>query len=278
MAAAKELAITSIQRNRARWLKEWLAFHLTVGVQRFYLYAHGCTDGSVELLLRLARHWPIVLHEVPPDTPRPQVAAYQHAWSAYGEQVDWMAFIDGDEFLFPTRHATLQEALQPFREQPVSAVGVHWVCYGSSGHLDEPDGLVLENFTRHSGAEFAANRHLKSIVRGGEPGVVPNGSHVFPTPRGTVDDIGRPVTSGLMLDHEPSYAALRINHYVTQSWQFFSEFKQHSGAADLSPDVIRPDAWFHSHDRNEHDDGVRWRFLLAVKRKLREIDAALEQG
>jgi hypothetical protein len=273
-----ELAVTSIQRNRAPWLKEWLAFHLAVGVQRFYLYAHACTDDTLPMLMKLARHWPLVVHDVPPDTPQPQLAAYRHAWASYGAQVGWMAFIDGDEFLFPTRTETLGEALAPFTALPISAVGVHWVCYGSSGHLMEPAGLVLENYTRHSGPEFLANRHVKSIVRGGEPDVVPSGSHVFQTPRGTVDDSGRPVTGGLMLERPPSYEALRINHYLTQSWQYFTEFKQRSGAADLSPDVVRPEAWFKSHDRNECDDGTRWRFLLAVKRKLQEIDQVLERS
>ena len=273
-----ELAVTSIQRNRAPWLKEWLAFHLVVGVQRFYLYTHACTDDSVALLLRLARHWPLVVHDVPADTHQPQLAAYRHAWASYGAKAGWMAFIDGDEFLFPTQAETLSQALEPYAQQPISALGVHWVCYGSSGHLLEPAGLVLENYTRHSSADFPANRHLKSIVRGGEPDVVPSGSHVFQTPRGTVDDIGRPVTGGLMLDRAPTYHALRINHYVTQSWQYFTEFKQRSGAADLSPDVVRPDARFKSHDRNECDDAVRYRFLLDVKRKLREIDRALETG
>jgi hypothetical protein len=269
------LTVTSIQRNRARWIKEWLAFHMVVGVERFQLYAHGCTDDTVPLLLRLARHYPLVVHQVPLDTPRPQIAAYQHAWATYGHEPGWMAFIDGDEFLFPTGAETLQEALLPFEGQALSAVAVHWVCYGSSGHLQEPQGLVMENFTRHAGPDFPANRHLKSILRGGEPGVVPNGSHVFPTPRGTFDDRLRPVTHGLMLNREPCYDALRINHYVTQSWQYFTEFKQHSGAADVSPDVVRPDAWFKSHDRNECDDGVRWRFLLAVKRQLQEMERTL---
>ena len=269
------LGIVSIQRNRAPWVMEWLAFHLVLGFNRFYLYAHRCSDGMPQLLVRLAQHYPIVVHEVPPDTERPQIAAYRHAWANYGNQMDWLAFIDGDEFLHPTRAATMPEALAPFADQPLSALAAYWVCYGSSGHYQEPEGLVLENYTRHSGPDFAANRHVKSIVRGGEPGVIIDASHHFRTPRGTFDDRGRPITHGLMAQLEPSYDALRINHYVTQSWQYFSEFKQRSGAADASPLVRRPDEWFRNHDRNEHDDGMRWRFLLDVKRQLAEMHARL---
>lgn len=268
------LAITSIQRNRAPWLMEWLAFHLLVGFDRFYLYLHKCDDGSAELAQRLSRHYPVVVH--PFDAAdRPQLVAYQHAWNAYGAQVDWMAFIDGDEFLFPTRAATMADALQPFQALPLDALAVYWVCYGSSGHLEDPPGLVLEQFTRHSGPDFAANHHVKSIVRGGDRPLQVVGSHVFPTPRGTFDERLRPVGRGVMPELQPSYEHLRINHYVTQSHDFFKRTKQTSGAADASAAWVRPDSWFSTHDRNEHDDGVRYRFLVGLKLQLREMHARL---
>ena len=275
MQAQMDLAITSIQRNRGPWIMEWLAFHMVVGFNRFFLYAHQCDDDTVHLLLRLAQQYPIVLHQVPTTTPRPQLVAYQHAWQAYGGQVSWMAFIDGDEFLFPTQAQSMRDALAPFAGRDLSALAAYWVCYGSSGHLDEPQGLVLENYTRHAGADFPNNRHVKSMVRGGEPGVAVHGSHVFETPRGTFDGNGRRVTGGYMVEHEPCYQAWRINHYVTQSWQYFCDVKQRGGAADVGPHVVRPDTWFHLHDRNECDDGVRYRFLLDVKRKLREMERFL---
>lgn len=272
-----ELGITSIQRNRAPWIKEWIAFHMAVGFNRFYLYAHDCCDDTVNLLSKLSKYYPIILHEVPKETLRPQIVAYQHAWNIYGHRVDWMAFIDGDEFLFPTRSDNMESALASFASRPISAIGVHWVCYGSSGHLTEPNGLILENFTRHSTPDFDANQHVKSIVRGGELDITVGTSHLFQTPRGTFDDIGRPITSGRMIDREPSYQCFRINHYVTQSWQYFKHFKKHSGAADSSSLMVRPDEWFRAHDRNECDDGIRFRFLLAVRMKLHEIDELLSR-
>jgi hypothetical protein len=48
--------------------------------------------------------------------------------------------------------------------------------------MDEPSGLIVENFTRHSGPDFRGNRHMKSIVRGGEQ-IAVNGSHLFDTVR-----------------------------------------------------------------------------------------------
>lgn len=264
-------AIASIQRDRAPWLKEWIAFHLVVGFDRFYLYLHRCTDDSVGLLQRLAKHYPIAIHTV--DAPAaPQLAAYQHAWDTYGPHERWTAFIDGDEFLFPTRHESISKALASFESQPLSAVAAHWRCYGSSGHVADPVGLVLEQFTRHSAVDFLPNRHIKSIVRGDAGQVAITGSHLFRTSQGTVDDRMRPVEQPWLTQREPSYAELRINHYAVQSYDFFRRTKQGMGAADGNPSLVRPDAWFHEYDRNEEDDGIRYRFLVRLKLQLEEMD------
>jgi Glycosyltransferase family 92 len=273
--SSKIYAITSIQRDREPWLLEWLSFHMVVGFNRFYLYLHNCADGSVELAQRLARHYPIAVHPI--DVPvQPQLIAYQHAWNSYGAQVDWMAFLDGDEFLFPTQAPTIAEALARYERTQLSALGVYWMCYGSSGHLEDPPGLLMENFTRHAHLEFIANKHVKSIVRGGSDPVQMTGSHRFETVHGTFDEQLRSVTHGCMQNLTPSYQQLRINHYATQSYDFFKRRKQHAGAADGDPNMVRPDAWFEAHDLNEFDDGVRWRFLLAVKLKMREIATRLQ--
>lgn len=262
------IAMTSIQRDRAPWLLEWLAFHLVVGFDRFYMYTHKCSDASTALLASLARRYPIVVHPFDVEV-LPQLVAYQHAWNSYGREVDWMAFVDGDEFLFPVADANMADALARFADKSLSALAVYWLCYGTSGHLTDPPGLILENFTRHSGAGFSQNRHVKSIVRGGDQTVTIHGPHVFDTPLGTFDERMRPVDKGLMMELEPSYEILRMNHYVVQSWDYYVRSKRTSGGIFGCP--VRKLEWFRLFDRNENDDGIRWRFLLDVKIKLREM-------
>jgi hypothetical protein len=269
------LSITSIQRNRGPWIVEWVAFHLLAGFTQFHLYCHKTDDGMTETLMKLSKSYPITVHRIDVDD-RPQIAAYRHAWATYGGDVDWMAFIDGDEFLFPTRHASMAEALATFALHDLSALGVYWCCYGSSGHVDEPvQGLVMENFPRHSRPDFPPNRHVKSIVRGRQDGVDIQTSHVFTTPKGTFDDRLRPLNHGWMKDLEPSYDLFRINHYAIQSHEFFRKTKQNMGAADGDARLVRPDAWYHEHDRNDCDDGVSHNHLVRLKLKVRELQAAI---
>jgi hypothetical protein len=270
-----KISITSIQRNRNPWIVEWLAFHMLVGFNDFHVYCHKCDDGMTETLQKLGRHYPVHAYAIASDD-RPQIAAYQHAWLNVGKSVDWMAFIDGDEFLFPTAQPDMASALAAFQDADLSALAAYWVCYGSSGRMDEPAGLVMENFTRHSGPGFPGNRHMKSIVRGGEE-ITITGSHLFATARGTRDDRLRLVTEPQLKDpaKEPTYDSFRINHYAIQSFEFFKTTKQNMGTADCNAAFIRPTSWFHEYDRNEADDGVSYNFLIRLKLKVQELQAAL---
>ena len=264
-----KIAITSIQRNRNPYIVEWIAFHLSVGFTQFYLYSHKTNDGMTETLLHLSKKYPVKVFQIDMED-SPQIAAYQHAWENFGKSVDWMAFIDGDEFLFPTQQGTMNDALQPFNNLRLSALAVYWKCYGSNGHISDPKGLILEKYPCHSNEDFLPNRHIKSIVKGGEI-VNPNRAHLFETKLGTFDEQLRPINNGIMANYVPSYDSFRINHYVTQSHEYYFTIKQNESAADLPSGNMRTTTFFNAHDRNEENDGITEKLLPALQEKYNEL-------
>lgn len=265
------IGLVTIQKNRAPWIHEWVAFHHLVGFTNFYFYAHNCTDHSGDVLARLAQAYDLKAFMVNTNENQVQLKAYQHAYETFGHECDWLAFIDGDEFLFPTAHATMAEAMADFEYLRTSAIGAYWVCFGSSGHVQEPEGLVVRNYRRRPGLDFEINKHIKSIVRGRQASRVGPNSHMFATPWGTQDELGRPVDFGLT-KHEPSYTRLRINHYVTQSWQFFKQFKQASGAADAGAAYVRPDSWWARHDHNDEHDASLEHLYAPLEAEMARLD------
>ena len=54
-AAKNVLSVCTLMKDRARYLREWLQYHLLVGVEHFYLYDHGSVDGLAEELQLGAR-------------------------------------------------------------------------------------------------------------------------------------------------------------------------------------------------------------------------------
>lgn len=270
-----KIGITSIQRDRNPYIVEWIAFHLAMGFTDFFIYSHKCSDGMNDTIRKLAEHYSITLNELEDDAP-PQLPAYWDAIVHYVPHVDWMAFIDGDEFLFPTQHDSIVDTLTPFNEHDISALGVYWMLYGSSGHLVEPAGLITENFIRH---QKDGDRHVKTILRGRNQAQVHRvAAHVFETDKGTFDEQMRPIATGWERVHEPSFEHFRINHYVTQSYDFYRHKKRHMGAADVDASKERDAAWFKGCDRNECDDGIRYQFLLKLKLKIEEINGILNSA
>lgn len=267
-----KIAICSIQRDRGPWIKEWVAFHHLMGVGKFYIYLHRCTDESSMVIAELSEHFDITAFSLSDDVFRPQLSAYQHCYSTFGQQHDWIAFVDGDEFLFPTVQQNLELSLLEFEDKPIDAIGVYWACFGSSGYFDEPSGLIIDNYRRRAPLDFGANSHFKSIVKGGlgtEFSVLQN-SHYFQTKRGTFDTSMRPLSHGHM-NHEPHYDVMRINHYVTQSRSFFLNYKKHSGAPDIGSNATRSEDWWNAHDRNDVLDDSLIHIAPSVRDLLRKI-------
>ncbi|MYN27730.1 glycosyltransferase family 92 protein [Duganella levis] len=271
------LGLVSIQRNRGPWLLEWFAFHYMIGFRKFYFYAHLCDDNTEEIILKLQKRLDITAVAVNDQADRVQLMAFQHTCDNYMNDVDWMAFIDGDEFIFPTQHNTMQEALWPYNYQPMSAVAAYNVNFGSAGHLTEPEGLITENYTRRANIEgFLAHRRVKSIVKGRQKIAVSFCSNVFKTPHGTVDEQMRPINVGYLKDNLPSYEQFRFNHYVCQSREYYEKFKRNSGHADAVSDAAREEDWWTNFNTNEEQDDSMLRFRDQLRATIAELSAAME--
>ena len=267
-----KLAVVSIQRNRGKWLKEWILFHHLVGVSSFYIYLHKCTDNSQEILALLAKTIDIKIHNVSDDLKQPQLASYNHAYKTYGNKADWLGFIDGDEFLYPTQSDSLIDVLETYQYADISALGVYWQCFGSNGHIEDPDGLIITDYTKRAPLTFESNSHIKSIVRGFQGTHCQAGpnSHMFNTILGTFDELLRPVQFGLT-HYNPSYQHFCINHYACQSYEFYKTFKMNSGAADAGANLIRSESWWSTYDRNDEVDLNILRFEKKI-RNLMELE------
>ena len=271
-----KLGICTIQRDRAQWMTEWLAFHYVVGFRNFYFYAHHCSDNSTEQLTRLSARLNIQAFELKDLRDYIQLQVYQHCYDTFNKDVDWLAFIDGDEFLYPVEAPTLQDVLAHYEDRTLSALAVYWLMFGSNGHMDEPDGLIIDNYTRRAKLEARENKLVKSIVRGGESIQCLRNAHLFTTENGTFDELMRPVDRGHMPEVEPTFNKIRINHYSCQSYHYYHGFKRTSGMADAGHNMPRPDDWWDSRNKNDILDTTIHRFRADVVELKAELDALLK--
>ena len=152
-----ELAICAIFKNESRYLQEWIEFHKMIGVQHFYLYDNDSTD-AISVLQKYLDEGILTLNKISGKSQ--QMPAYNHFLQTYRNEVSWVAIIDLDEFIIPMEKATLQEQMNAilkraekkvnlmdgFDMSVIAGIQLSWLYYGTSFHIDPPEGLVLENY------------------------------------------------------------------------------------------------------------------------------------
>ncbi len=209
-ARAPKLAACLCFRDSAPYLHEWLLFHAVQGFSRFYLYDNDSSDDYGTVLdpwirasIVRCRRWAGLGQ---------QQAIYDHCLANVDRDVDWIAFLDDDEFLFATDHEPLSSVLSNYEE--FAGVAVCWQLFGTSGHQEFDPAWVIRRFTRCADQPDA---HVKCIV---QPSRVVRSSligHVFEPKPGfhLVDEHQRAIATPL--SPRPSCDRLRINHYITRS-------------------------------------------------------------
>lgn len=241
------LAVCAIAKNEGPYFKEWIEWHRSVGVDKFYIYDNESTDGTADILA------PYVAAGIVEYTPFPgyrmQLAAYDDCMARHRFDTQWIAFVDLDEFIVPVRDKSVPDFLRTLGE--VAAVEINWLVYGSGGAVQKTPDPVMQRFRRHSLPSHVLNRHVKSIVNPRRVyGMI--GCHEAARIDGrTVDSHGQAVTRNFR-DREPQHDVIRINHYAVRSRQEFVE-KQSRGRASGTKRTVE-DEYFARYDLNDIED------------------------
>ncbi len=259
----RKLSICAIMKDEGPYLIEWLEFHQLVGVERFYLYNNNSRDNTLKLISPYVNREIVVFHHWPLKRGQ-QVKAYIHCLENYKTESEWIAFIDLDEFLFPTEKDNLQEVLAEFIDYP--AVGVNWLNFGPSGHEKQPEGLQIENYIRRSEVSYESNKHIKSIVRP-EKAITPLNPHEFSYIDGLLAVTENYQQINGFMSETHSVEKLRINHYTTRSKED-SRKKMMRGR----PTTQKKRAWSHFETKHRIFDRVKdltiQRFIPQLKKNI----------
>lgn len=210
-----ELAVCAIVKDCAPFLKEWIEFHLLVGVEHFYLYDNSSTDNSQEVLLPYIQQGIITLIDWPNQKEEEwrdhkfawvyttQVSAYNHCKQIALGEAKWVAFIDSDEFIVPVVTDKITHFLREKEEK--GAISIYWQMYGTS-LIDDipPKTLMIELLTMRGKGECPTT---KVIVKPEDLHYFANSPHwcyVYP-PKEV---------------YQCSINEMKINHYVNRTVNF----------------------------------------------------------
>ncbi len=241
------LAVCAIAKDEGPYFKEWIEWHLKMGVEKFYIYDNESTDDTQKILKPYIESGIVEYNYFPGY--RKQLAAYDDCISRHRFDSRWIAFIDLDEFIVPLKDTNITSFLKRFEDRP--AVEINWLVYGSGGAKHKQPGGMMERFKHHSKPDHILNRHVKSIV---DPRRVfcMIGCHEAARISGKgADSHGNSITRNFR-DRVPQQDVIRVNHYAVRSFQEFLE-KQNRGRASGRKRTVSRE-YFDQYDLNDIED------------------------
>jgi glycosyltransferase involved in cell wall biosynthesis len=253
-----KVCLVAIAKNEGRFLAEWMAHYLSLGVGHIFLFDNESTDNTPEVVKAAARSYGVtrIAWKCGEDE-SPQLTAYKYALKKLVRGFDWICFFDCDEFLVLRADKTIGEFLARY-DKTIGALAISWLSFGSSGRVGNDYALVAEAFRKGAPRGWGNNRHIKTIAR--VPGVASMGIHdcilksgAYVHPDGS--PLVMPKRRGIATHIDHSLA--QLNHYQIKSKADFDEKIQRGRAGKARNDPSRyrtnPDVFFSKLDMNNVD-------------------------
>jgi hypothetical protein len=271
-----KLAICAIFQDEAPYLKEWIEFHKLVGVQHFYLYNNLSTDnyfsvlkpyiekGEVELI-----NWNYCSANIC-EWNEIQCGSYNDALSRTRNVVEWVAFVDIDEFIVPVKEKNLIKFLDKYKH--FAGVCVNWQVYGTSWIKKIANNkLLIEELTFRASNECDSHCLVKSIVR---PHYVShcNNPHWFYYLDGFCQVDASKIPFCGPRTAFPKTRTIRINHYQFRDEYWFINFKIPRYIKYFNNQEQYTDEWIqHIYDYfNVIEDRAIFRYVPSLRKCLQK--------
>jgi hypothetical protein len=155
----KSVALFTNARDEKN-IKEWAAHHLLIGFDKIIIFDHKSIMPLKDVFNNFDNRVTVIdakKYETNVKIRLMNVAAK----IAKGLNVDWFIYLDADEFLIlGNKFIGVKHFLNHYNNS--HSLGVNWLFFGSNNHVSDPEGLILENYTK---SEIVLDKHVKSFVR-----------------------------------------------------------------------------------------------------------------
>jgi hypothetical protein len=264
------LIAVALIKNEAPYLAEWIEYHLSVGVEEFFLYDNDSEDETESVLCSYILEGTVNYTRWPGITQ--QVSAYNFALSKLRWSSFWIAFFDIDEFIVPASNLTIPDIMRNFVDD--GCLQIYWVTFGSGGQLNHTPGLVIERFLDHAPLTHIWSRVVKSIVN---PRAIEGMIVHEPTYARTQKVRGRDCHGTRYSKPKrwstrtPVHDCMRINHYWTKSLEEWMKKRErgraHSLANRTMDEYWQFGRWFGNNNTwmTRHIDRVKERLAKRIR-------------
>ena len=253
-------------KNEGPYVKEWLDYHLLAGVDHFFIYNNGSPDNQSEVIKPYADAGLVTYIDYPGKAR--QYEAYNAAARDYKFFCRYMAFIDGDEFIFPKIADNIVDVVDEIlADKPnAGALGINMMGFGSN-YQDKADYSqgVMERFTRRQPIDdtdimpgsglHGGCAHIKTVANPRRIDYFFNPHFaMYIQPNFAVNENGGIVE--FFSNYPPTVSKIVMHHYSSKSREEY-ENKVNRGTADAYYNVYKLENYTHDTKSNAvFDDSI----------------------
>jgi hypothetical protein len=140
-------------------IREWAAHHLLIGFDKIIIFDHKSKIPLKTVFEKFDKRVKIknvsYLNNSVKNTLMDKAVDIANYL-----KMDWMIYLDADEFIILNKYKDIKKLLSVYNH--ADSLGVNWLFFGSNYLKNDPDNLIIENYTR---SDLFLNDHLKSFVR-----------------------------------------------------------------------------------------------------------------
>lgn len=227
----KELTAIYWIKNEARYLPEYIEFHLLQGFDYFIFYDNNSDDKTLEILQPYIDENLVEVRYYPQGIDRKNFWLMSECIDEQKGKSKWIHFHAIDERLFSPTGKKVNELLEYYDKPNIGGVSINWQQLHSGGLDKRKDGLIIENFI--TGQNEDPYFHVKTIIRPDRTlSLTPPNPHNFHymTDNYSVDENFNIINGA----HNPNLYTMDIFkniHYATMSAEEF-EIKYNKGVLD----------------------------------------------
>lgn len=233
--------ICAVAKMEELYIREWLTWHKSIGVDHIVLGDNNDSDYSIKLM-------PIVQDFIDDgflkvidknDVLNVQQPFYREIYNQYKGEFDWIGFIDIDEFIhLPKYNNNIHCFFADKRLRNYNAVIMNWMNIGDSGHVYYYDKPVQERFTNPFFQKQSGIKYFVRPIEGMRITSIHNpfygqNINIVNACDALYDKInGKEINRTTLLVKKEYYQSCYIRHYITKSTEEFIKYRIFRGRCD----------------------------------------------
>ena len=208
----KVIAICAILKDEHQYLKEWIEYHLSIGVTCIYLYEDVTSITHIDIVKNYNNVYLASISDFIDidNCLEKQRDVYNKFILTYRETIDYAFFIDLDEYVTFGDGYCIDD-LTNICDEMGGGLLLPWKHFGANEYIDNPHLPVLDTYKKEVYIKFPKNPNGCKLLSKSFANIKEGRmKHIH------IHSNAKPIVP---YDSENLYQMCWINHYITKSWE-----------------------------------------------------------